>query len=94
MPSRRFGLSFENFCKYVLQVKRGKKAIIYGPGYVVLSDNLYKELIKKEQPTIFIDEASPFQEKPNGVRDAGLPNEDYFGNEIFEEEKPEKGAGE
>jgi hypothetical protein len=56
---RRLGVSFENFCLWIATVKSGKRAIIHGPEYVVMSRNIYEELVKPPEPIIFEDELKP-----------------------------------
>lgn len=56
MNRRKHGLTFENFCHFIAQVKTKKKALIYGPDYVVLSRPLYDALTRIPDPEIFFDE--------------------------------------
>lgn len=53
---RRNGLTYENLMLFLVQVKMRKKAIIYGPDYVVLSRPLYDELTRKPDPEIIFDD--------------------------------------
>ena len=61
---KRYGFQFKNFCEFIYQVKNGKKALILGPDYVVMSTNYYNELKKEvlERPLkkVWFDESGDF----------------------------------
>jgi len=44
---KRFGISFDMFCRFISDIKSGKNHIIFGPGYVVISNEAYRELLKE-----------------------------------------------
>ena len=45
------GKQFRLYLAFIDSVKRGEKSIVMGPGYVVLSDSAYRQLIEnKGQP--------------------------------------------
>lgn len=56
---KRSGQNFETFLRFMFEVKNGKKAIIHGLDYIVMSRNLYEEITKSKPSQIFIDEEIP-----------------------------------
>lgn len=67
--SHRHGKGYMQYNQYILQVKSGKKAMVIGMGYVVLSDNMYKKLLKDakefeyESMRVTYDELQEFESK-------------------------------
>ena len=47
-PIREHGKSLYSYMEFIASVKRGERSIVFGDGYVVLSEKLYQELKKKK----------------------------------------------
>jgi hypothetical protein len=47
---KRFGISFDMFCRFISDIKSGKNHIIFGPGYLVISNEAYRKLLKEKKP--------------------------------------------
>ena len=41
---RSFGKQYAQYIEFITAVKRGEKAIVFGNGYVVISENLYQKI--------------------------------------------------
>lgn len=52
---RTEGKSFLVFCGFLDAIKKGKKVIMFGPGYVVLEKNSYDTLIQKPENKTHIE---------------------------------------
>lgn len=48
LESRGNGKQFRVYLAFIDSVKRGEKSIVMGPGYVVLSDSAYRQLIENK----------------------------------------------
>ena len=63
---RQAGKAYSQYMQYITQVRSGKKAIVMGPEYVVMSMNMYKELTKPPpgftSDRVVYDELAPYDD--------------------------------
>lgn len=48
-PSRRAGMAYKQYTEFIEHVKKGEQSLLWGPGYVVVSEKYFNSLIVKAE---------------------------------------------